>query len=805
MEFFVLGMLLSGLFLLSHRNYLLFHFVAEGFSILVAFGVFMISAHTYQYSSNKFLSFFGLSYLFIAIVDFCHTLFFQGVGIFASAENPNISTTFWLIARYLEAISVLLSPFFLKKSFNYPLTFSFYFIITAGLICLNLFTDLLPTNYIPELGLTPFKVASEYLISIILILGLFHLKSNRHLLDDGVFSLVATSIVLTVLSELALTFYIAIEDISAVVGHFLKVVSFFLIYKAIIITSLKQPLDLVFHDLQTKTENLNESRGFLESIVSSRTVELKNINQSLQNEIAVRERTQKQLQRTNSRLDTIINALPDIILIFDKNFKVIDYTGHLESNALLPAEDLLGKSLSQFLVKKASEEFQNAISRTQITGRLTRVEFSWELNRVTHYFEARIIKHEQDSILAVVRNITEQKVIEEELQAAKEEAISANQTKSAFLATMSHELRTPMNGILGMAQLLQEEKLTEEQLLFVSTMLDSGKALVELLNEILDITKIETNKIQVKLDQGNLTEVVESTVKLFYGSAVAKGLEVSSFVSPQIQTECMFDASLLRKILGNLIANGVKFTTEGQVTLEVGLLDKSKQDQTLRFTITDTGIGIDKDSHGDIFESFTQVDSSNTRPFGGSGLGLSIVANLVQLLGGKIQVSSEPAKGSRFWFDLVFPFTKSAIEISRVSLNGANSEPNFSVKNQDFKVLIVEDDGVNQVVVTRFLEILGYQVFLAADGKEAVQRFQRETFDLILMDCLMPVMDGYAATKAIRKLEQSAGHIPIIAITAKAMVSDRAKCLSVGMDDFLAKPVSHSELEQTLLKWLPRT
>lgn len=773
---------------------------------MVAFGVFMVSAHTYQYSGNKFLSFFGLSYFFIAIIDFCHTIFFQGVGLLPIAENPNTATTFWLIARYMEAISVLLAPMFLKKEFNYPLTFTFYFAISSLLIYLTLFTNVLPVFYIPGAGLTSLKVGSEYLISIIFIFGLVHLNTKRHKIGDDIFHLVAASIVLTVISELTFTFYIAVEDISAVVGHFLKVVSFFLIYKAIITTSLKRPLDLVFHDLQMKTENLNESKDFLESIISRRTSELKSINQSLQNEIAVRERTQKQHQKTNARLDTIINALPDIILIFDKNIKVIDYTGHLESNYLLPASDILGKSISQFLVKEAAEEFQNAISRTQITGNLTRAEFSWELNQTRHFFEARIIKHEEDNILAVVRNITEQKIIEEELQAAKEEAIAANQTKSAFLATMSHELRTPMNGVLGLTQLLQDEELTEEQMLFVDTIMASGKALVELLNEILDITKIESNRIQVKNKKHNLKEVIESTAQLFYGSAAVKGLDLTYVISPQIQEDCIFDASLLRQVLDNLIANGIKFTLEGQVTLQVGLIDQSSKDQTLRFTVSDTGIGIEEDFHRKIFETFTQVDSSNTRQFEGSGLGLSIVANLIQILGGQIEVSSEPGKGSRFWFDLVFPL-ESTTEVKNVAQ--AQEKPkdlkgNTAVQPQDYRILVVEDDGVNQVVITRFLEMLGHQVFLAVDGKEAVHRFQHEAFDLILMDCLMPVMDGYSATSAIRKLEHSSSHIPIVALTAKAMVSDKAKCLSVGMDDFLPKPISNTDLEGALLKWLPK-
>ncbi len=395
-----------------------------------------------------------------------------------------------------------------------------------------------------------------------------------------------------------------------------------------------------------------------------------------------------------------------------------------------------------------------------------------------------------------------------DLVRATEEAQAANIAKSRFLATMSHEIRTPMNGILGMAQLLNQTGLSErDRLEYARTVLSSGQSLLALLNDILDLSKIEAGRMELDCAAVSPAELLQETVALFSGAARNKGLLLEQQWLGQSGARYLTDAYRLRQMLSNLIGNAIKFTSQGQVRIEATELDRVDSKAELEFAVTDTGIGIAHDKQLQLFEAFSQADSSTTREYGGSGLGLSIVSRLASLFGGTVGVESEPGQGARFWFRVgaeVVPSQPLPVGELVPALNPAASA---SASSQQFAgtILVAEDNPVNCMVIEGLLGTLGLSVVVVGDGAQAVAALaQGDLPDLVLMDLHMPVMDGYTATLSIRQHEQSTGRkrVPVIALTADAFEDDRLHCLSVGMDDFLTKPIGLEALRQALAKWL---
>ncbi len=396
-----------------------------------------------------------------------------------------------------------------------------------------------------------------------------------------------------------------------------------------------------------------------------------------------------------------------------------------------------------------------------------------------------------------------------ELQQAKEAAEAASRAKSDFLSTMSHELRTPMNGILGTAQLLQGSVLTDDQKELVDVLLRSGSALMKILNEILDLSKIEANNIEIESIDFNLVETIESNIHLFFGAANSKGLTLNWNKTADLPRKLVGDPYRLGQVLSNLLGNAIKFTDSGGITIQTCSLEETDSVVVLQIDVTDTGIGISHEDTESIFQPFTQVDSSVTRRFGGTGLGLTIVRDIVKLMGGTVSVDSRPGCGSTFSVRL--PFGKHSRSPS-LSLEKPLENQTTTIElpprdvlpdpNQRLsRLLVVEDDKINQMVIVGMLTKLGYEVDVASNGKEAVTCFQQQHYDLVFMDCLMPEMDGFEATKEIRRVEMNSGlpnQTPIIAFTAKAMKGDREMCLSAGMNNYLTKPVTIEKLTSML-------
>lgn len=374
----------------------------------------------------------------------------------------------------------------------------------------------------------------------------------------------------------------------------------------------------------------------------------------------------------------------------------------------------------------------------------------------------------------------ERQQLMEQLQQALQAAQAANEAKSRFLATMSHEIRTPLNGLLGMIHLAMQTaeagKVREE----LGWARQSAESLRGILNDILDLSKIEAGKIEIVQAPFHLGSLLDDCIHLYQACAEEKGLELRVDAPPNVRGTFLGDGLRLRQVLSNLLANAVKFTSSGTVTLTV-----AETEAGIGFEVTDTGIGIPPDKQELIFAPFEQADSRVTRRYGGTGLGLTISAALVQLMGGELRVDSSPGEGSTFRFTL---------PLERVSPADA-PPPQAPESVTGLRILVAEDNRVNRILFERLLQRHGHHVVLAADGAEAVERFRDSgPFDLILMDLQMPVMSGHDAAAQIRALEAGASRVPIIAVTAHALNGDREACLAGGFDDFLAKPIQHQEL-----------
>ena len=676
--------------------------------------------------------------------------------------------------------------------------------------------------------------------------------------------------------------------------------------------------------------------------------ELSHLGSAINRMLESLQTSQRQRQQTEERYRAFMNNIPAIALIKDAAGHILYINEPMERIYKIKFEDVRGKALADWIPAEQAEKILVRDREVRSTKRLVQSE---ELiptpdGILHHWLSFRFPIEEPNGELlvgTVAVDISRRKRAEAELQEAKEMAESANRSKSEFLASMSHEIRTPLNGVVGMTELLLGTDLTSEQQEYVDTVKLSADSLLTVINDILDFSKIEAGKIDFEMIDFDLRRIMEMTLKTLSFRAEERGLDLHCHISPEVPEAIRGDSTRLRQIVVNLIGNSIKFTDVGEVALNVSVITAEGEDRMLHFVVCDTGVGIPAEKQKSIFESFTQADSSTTRKYGGTGLGLTISIRLVQMMAGKMWVESEPGQGTKFHFTLpLVPGAKPAEDasgtapeiphgvkilivddnranrrilegflkqrgfiptsveggdeaiaqllaasaageqygliicdllmprmdgfgfiervrarpelstakiimltsagqrgdaaranelgieayltkpvrrsellevISRIFVRGGqtaalplitwHSIANAASNAVSLRILVAEDNAVNQMLVTRLLEKRGHSVNVVTNGREALYALEQRAYDLVLMDMQMPEIDGFEATAELRKREEQTGlHTPVIALTAHAMKGDRERCIQAGMDGYLSKPIHSQELYELLEKYI---
>ncbi|MFM9882028.1 MAG: response regulator [Burkholderiales bacterium] len=616
-------------------------------------------------------------------------------------------------------------------------------------------------------------------------------------------------------------------------------------------------IERLFDSLKTAESNLQRANTELEARVALRTAELERANQGLQAEVNERRLAEAALRLSEERarrLARIVEQASDGILTRDMSGVITSWNAANTRLFGFSAEEAIGKPIGTLHQMNFTPE-QHAWALARVRSGIAHTFETTRPDRDGRLIHLHVVAspiYDADGVqcgeMSVFRDVTDRKRVEEEAARAREAAEVANRSKSQFLANMSHEIRTPMNGVLGMAELLLGTQLDTNQEKFALAIHRSGTALLHLINDILDFSKIEAGRLELERVPFDLRELVCDITELLHESARAKELPLTSAIDEDIPAVLIGDPLRLRQILTNLIGNALKFTAAGNVSIHVGrVLDETLLQPVehgtpesprigLLFAVRDTGIGISAHATDRLFTLFSQADGSTTRRFGGSGLGLAISKQLAESMGGRIGVESVVGVGSKFWFTVQMAVDVTGVPVvdtdhtpaapahaigttahqpmsthARTRLARRSALTDRLATTGRRRVLLAEDNPINRQIATVMLEGFDCEVVSAVDGRQAVERSCNEFFDLILMDCQMPELDGFEATAAIRAREVELGgaaarasrRTPIIAVTANAMQGDRERCLEAGMDDYLAKPFAKKSLRAIVDRWIP--
>lgn len=564
-------------------------------------------------------------------------------------------------------------------------------------------------------------------------------------------------------------------------------------------------------DQKVMERELEELRKTLEQRIWQRTRQLSESNARLELEIAEHRRLEDMLREANRYNRSLIEANPDPLVAIGRDGRITDVNSATEGATGYSREDLIGTDFSDYFTEP---EMARAVYRKVFLEELVQ---DYELglrhrdgDSVPVIYNASVYRDhagEISGVFAAARDISVLKRVEEELREhrgqleelvsqrtaqlvlAREEAEAANKAKSAFLANISHEIRTPINGIVGLVELLKSSELTDEQLEWLDGITLSGNNLLNIINDVLDLAKIEAGRLEVETIDFNLAGTVDEAVRSQRLVIEKKGLWIRVEMDPALPETVVGDPLRIKQVLLNLLSNAAKFTSQGGVTVSVQVVERRQRQVEVRLSVTDTGVGLSGESRERIFLPFCQGDSSTTRKYGGSGLGLAICKNLTDLMGGVIGCQSVLGKGSTFYFTL--PLSLHAREQTRTP---ADAAPQIALPGP-LTLLLVDDNDMNRLVISKLLIHMGHDVDCAENGMRALEMWQGRRYDAIIMDVQMPEMDGIQTTRAIRERERSSGaHTPIIALTAIAFPGDRDDLLGSGFDAYASKPISVKDL-----------
>ena len=517
----------------------------------------------------------------------------------------------------------------------------------------------------------------------------------------------------------------------------------------------------------------------------------------------------KEAERQVTFQASLLNQVRNAVIATDLDGRIIYWSHFSEILYQWKAEEVLGRSIAETIVPSHKRQRIRDVMEEIVRFGYLESEFIVQRKDGSLFpalYVFNILKDEHGRSMgfaSVSIDLTERKKVEEDLLLAKERAESATKAKSQFLANMSHEIRTPMNAVIGLTGLLLSTPINSEQRDYIETIRSSGDSLLAVISDILDFSKIEGGMLELESEPFDMQRVLEDSVNMVSSPARDKGIGLSFSLEPGVPSQILGDQARLKQILVNLLGNAVKFTEKGEISVTVSASRASPKMgglEEIMFAVKDTGIGISKDHMGRLFQSFSQADPSTTRKYGGTGLGLVISKNLAERMGGRIWAESEPGKGSVFYFTIKARPSPGLLPIEPEDMLPGPLAKFDGQSRSDLRILLAEDNAVNQLVALRMLERLGCRADTAANGKEVLQAMQNRSYDIVLMDVQMPEMDGLEAARRIRR---SKGIQPyIIAMTAHAMKGDKEVCLEAGMDDYVSKPVRMEELRAAMLRGL---
>jgi len=785
---------------ISKISFLVFHSIVEISSALVALCVFVITWNARKISSNHYLLWLGIAFLFIGAFDTLHALAYEQMNSLGAYGGADRAVQLWLSARFLAAFAFLSATFAAKRPLRAYVALTGYGFVSAFLLASIFWWEIFPAGFTPGEGLTLFKVISEYIVALAFALSALFLWEQRSRFAPKIATLLILTLSFSVLSELAFTTYNSVFDDANIAGHCFKLFAMLFLFKAVVQEGIQNPYGLLFRQLTKSNEELEKHRDQLKSLLDHHGRELELSDDELRIKIAEKAAADQELTLQRSLIDQVLDALP--VAVYVKNSQGQYQLCNEASRQVLgqSPDQLIGHTDREFLDAQTADKIEasEALLRQTKEPQFFELELPINGSQMTVWRGKKLIQlpgQAEPIIIGFSLDITDRKAAEDQLRTAKEAAEAANLAKSNFLSVMSHELRTPLNGILGLTQLLLDEEKDPEKQDQLRIVLSSGNGLVTLLADILDVRRIEQGNLSVQYAPFDPLQTTQILSQLFTASAKAKGLAFNFHAFDRFPV-LSGDRSRINQILSNLLANAIKFTNQGQIDFRVRTVEKRGTQTRLRFEVQDTGIGIPLEKQSLIIAPFTQADSSSTRAYEGVGIGLWLVTQLVALLKGTWGLESSEGQGSLFWVELPFKIVQEKPVTPVVDPEAPQRLPQ-PAKSRSKKVLIAEDDQVNQIVLKKMMGKCGMEVVLVGNGAEAIDAFNHEPFDLILMDWLMPVLDGLSATREIRKIEMSQGasSTPIIAVTAKLMPADIKYCLDAGVDHVLDKPVDFPKLK----------